>query len=74
MKRETLLSPLSGIINQIYAQTGSLVQAGEEILSIESMKLMYPVTSGIQGKINLTVSVGEFVQELQELGTIIGED
>jgi len=70
MKRELLLSPISGIIAQIYAKSGDLVRENELILQIEVMKLFYDITAGISGKINLSVHEGNFVQESQELGTI----
>jgi biotin carboxyl carrier protein len=70
MKRETLLSPLSGIINEIFIPTGSIVQVDQEILNIESMKLLYPVTSGLNGLLELIIAPGQFVQESQELGFI----
>lgn len=71
MRKETLLSPLSGIIYQIYATSGSLVSENELILQIECMKLFYDVTAGLNGRLDLKVQSGEFVQEGQEIGTII---
>ena len=71
MLKETLFAPCSGIISQIYTPSGSLVKVGDEILSIEVMKLFMPVTASLGGKINLIIAQGEFVQENQELGEIL---
>ena len=71
--KETILAPISGIINQIVSPTGSKVYINELILRIEIMKLFYDVSSSLNGTINLFVSEGEFVQEGQSLGEIIGE-
>jgi biotin carboxyl carrier protein len=71
MLKETLYAPCSGLISQIYTPSGSLVNEGDEILSIEVMKLFMPVVSSLNGKIKLIVSEGEFVQENQELGEIL---
>jgi len=72
MQKETLLSPMSGLICNIKYPTGSLVCANELIFQIECMKLYYDITAGIDGKINLIVKDGEFVQEGQPLGEILG--
>ena len=73
MLKETLISPVSGIVAKLYAKNDDLVSENELILQIEVMKLFYDVTAGISGKINLTVTEGQFVQESEELGTIIEE-
>ena len=62
---------MSGIVAQIYTPTGSIVQVNDELLSMECMKLFYPVSAGLSGQINLIINVGEFVEEGQELGTIL---
>jgi biotin carboxyl carrier protein len=71
MRKETLLAPVSGIVSQILTHSGSKVAEGQEILNLEVMKLFYSVSAGLSGKINLMVSEGEFIQEGQELGTIL---
>lgn len=73
MRKETLFAPMSGIIYKIYTPTGAHVNIDEKILDIECMKLFHGVTAGLNGKINLTVKDGEFVQEEQELGFILEE-
>ena len=70
MRKETLIAPVSGIVSQINVHSGSKVVEGQEILSLELMKLFYGVTAGLSGKLNLIVSEGEFVAEGQELGII----
>lgn len=71
MRREVLESPLSGIISQIDKSSGSFVKVDELILSIECMKLLHPVTAGLSGKLNLSIQIGQFVQESEILGEII---
>jgi biotin carboxyl carrier protein len=73
MRKETLLSPLTGIIAQVYTPTGTIVQVNDEILSVECMKLFYPVSASINGKLELKVNVGEYVEESQEIGFILGD-
>lgn len=71
MRKETLFSPVSGIVSQILMPSGSIVKVDELILNIEVMKLFYEVTNELNGKLELLVHEGEFVQEGQELGTVI---
>ena len=71
MRKETLYSPVSGIISQILTHSGSKVYEGQEIINIEVMKLFYCVTSGLSGTLSLNISEGEFCQEGQELGYIL---
>jgi biotin carboxyl carrier protein len=73
MRKETLLAPLTGIVAQIYTPNGASVQVNDEILSIECMKLYYPVISSLVGRLNLIINIGEYVQEGQELGSILEE-
>lgn len=73
MLKETLISPYSGIVAQVFAHSDDKVTEGQEILSIEIMKLLYFITAGLTGKLIINVVVGEFVQEGQELGTILEE-
>lgn len=55
---------------QIYTKNGDLVRENQLILQLEVMKLFYDISAGIDGRINLLVSTGEFVAEGHELGTI----
>jgi len=73
MRKETLLASTSGIVAQVYAPTGALVKENELILQIECMKCYFDHVAGISGELLLTVNVGSFVQESEELGTIIGD-
>lgn len=73
MKKETLISPVSGIVAQILAPSGSIVKENELILQIEVMKMYIDCTAGLNGKIELIINLGEFVTESSELGYIIGD-
>lgn len=70
MLKETLTANVSGIVAQVYAPTGTLVKENELILQIECMKCYFDIVAGINGKLELIIKPGEYVQELQELGYI----
>lgn len=73
MLKESLFSPVSGIIAQIVRHSGDAVKLNDVICNVEVMKLFYNVTAGIDGMVHLVINEGQFVQEGQELGYILGE-
>jgi biotin carboxyl carrier protein len=70
MRKETLLAPLSGIVHEIMKYPDNKINENDTVLTIECMKLIYPLEAGLSGKLSLNISIGEFVAEGQELGTI----
>ena len=63
-----LLSEISGSIWKINCKVGDIVDSGEEVLVIESMKMEIPVVSNVKGTvISIFVNEGEMVNEDQKL-------
>ena len=63
-----LWSEISGSIWKINCKVGDVIQAGQEVLIIESMKMEIPVVSNITGVVvSIFVDEGEMVNEDQKL-------
>ena len=63
-----LSSEISGSIWKINCKVGDVIETGQEVLIIESMKMEIPVTSNISGTvISIFVDEGEMVNEDQKL-------
>ena len=63
-----LLSEISGSIWKINCKVGDVIEAGQEVLIIESMKMEIPVISNITGVVvSIFVDEGEMVNEDQKL-------
>ena len=63
-----LLSEISGSIWKINCKVGDVIEAGQEVLIIESMKMEIPVVSNITGVVvSIFVDEGEMVNEDQKL-------
>ena len=63
-----LLSEISGSIWKINCKVGDIIEAGREVLIIESMKMEIPVVSNFAGVIlSIFVDEGEIVNEDQQL-------
>ena len=63
-----LLSEISGSIWKINCKVGDAIEAGQEVLIIESMKMEIPVVSNITGVVvSIFVDEGEMVNEDQKL-------
>ena len=60
-------------IGQIMKPTGSVVQADEEILEIETEKVNQVISAPAAGKVELTVSEGDTVSVDQIIGSIDSE-
>ena len=68
MNKVVLSSEISGSIWKIKCNVGDLIEEGQEILIIESMKMEIPVISGFSGTvISILVDEGEMVNEDQKL-------
>ena len=63
-----LWSEISGSIWKINCKVGDVIEAGQEVLIIESMKMEIPVVSNITGVVvSIFVDEGEMVNEDQKL-------
>ena len=68
MDKVVLSSEISGLIWKINCKVGDVVEMGQEVLIIESMKMEIPVTSNASGTvISIFVNEGEMVNEDQKL-------
>ena len=65
---KTVCATVSGRVVQCTASEGDQVQAGDEVVKIESMKMEIPVESEASGRVvRLLVQEGDDVQEGQVL-------
>ena len=63
-----LSSEISGSIWKINCKVGDVIEAGQEVLIIESMKMEIPVVSNFSGVVvSIFVEEGEMVNEDQKL-------
>ena len=68
MDKVVLSSEISGSIWKINCKVGDVIETGQEVLIIESMKMEIPVTSNVSGTvISILVDEGEMVNEDQKL-------
>ena len=68
MGRAILLSEISGSIWKINCKVGDVVETGQDVIVIESMKMEIPVVSNISGSVvSIFVVEGEMVDEDQKL-------
>ena len=68
MNKIALASEISGSIWKIHCKVGDVIEKGQEVLIIESMKMEIPVTSNVSGTvISIFVDEGEMVNEDQKL-------
>lgn len=66
-----VISVMSGNVFKVNVSAGDVVQKGDEIIVIESMKMEVPVTVEKNGSVKkINVSEGDFVQEGQTLAVI----
>jgi acetyl-CoA carboxylase carboxyltransferase component len=65
---ETCHSPLTGMVEEVLAENGAYVGAGDPVLLVESMKMNHEVVAPFAGRVNgLRVAKGDQVEEGQEL-------
>ncbi len=63
-------APTDGVVSFIAASSGATVSAGEEIMGIEVMKMIYPVKAPVGGTVEFTVKVGEMVTVEQTVAKV----
>ena len=68
MNKVVLSSEISGSVWKIKCNVGDVIEEGQELLIIESMKMEIPVISDYSGTvISILVDEGEMVNEDQKL-------
>ena len=68
MDKVVLSSEISGSIWKINCKVGDVIETGQEVLIIESMKMEIPVISNASGAVtSIFVDEGEMVNEDQKL-------
>ena len=67
-----ITSEVSGSVWKLLKQVGDTVDAGEEIMLIESMKMEIPVSGETGGRIDaISVAEGEAVTEGQTVAVVV---
>ena len=75
MGRAILLSEISGSIWKINCKVGDVIESGQDVIIIESMKMEIPVVSNVSGTVvSIFVVEGEMVDEDQKLIEINTKD
>ncbi|MGE5589781.1 MAG: biotin/lipoyl-containing protein [Bacillota bacterium] len=61
---KSLTSPMAGVVLRVPAQAGQPLQAGQEAVVLESMKMEIPVEASEAGTVReVRVKAGDFVNE-----------
>ncbi|MCR4789713.1 MAG: sodium-extruding oxaloacetate decarboxylase subunit alpha [Treponemataceae bacterium] len=68
----TIKAPVAGNVLKLCVSDGDEVQEGQDILTVESMKMELPVKATASGKIKFTVAVGNQIAADQVVATIGG--
>ena len=75
MGRAIILSEISGSIWKINCEVGDVVESGQDVIVIESMKMEIPVVSTVTGTVvSIFIVEGEMVDEDQKLIELNTED
>ena len=70
----SVVSPMPGRVVKIFVQPGQQVKKGENLISVESMKMEYFMKATRDGVINnIKVKEGDAVAMKQELATFVKE-
>ena len=68
MNKVVLSSEISGSVWKIKCNVGDVIEEGQEVLIIESMKMEIPIISDFSGTvISILVDEGEMINEDQKL-------
>eukprot|EP01124_Arcella_intermedia_P016980 TRINITY_DN2360_c0_g1_i1.p2 TRINITY_DN2360_c0_g1~~TRINITY_DN2360_c0_g1_i1.p2 ORF type:complete len:734 (-),score=144.20 TRINITY_DN2360_c0_g1_i1:2245-4179(-) len=72
VERGSLESKLPGTVEQVKVVEGQNVKAGDTLIVLESMKMMYPITSPVDGKVQkIFFKKGDFVQAKENLVIVL---
>ena len=65
---KTMMSPLPGVVTEVFVKTGEYIEAGHVVLVIEAMKMKNSIRTTRSGKISsVLVNPGETVSHKQPL-------
>lgn len=65
---EKVYASMAGIVLNVLVKVGEKIHSGQEVLTLESMKMEVPVQSPAGGTVKeVKVNVGDFVNEGDEL-------
>ena len=66
-----ILAPIPGVINRVIHQSGTKINTGETILTLEAMKMECEITASISGLVKeIRVRPGEKVEKNQILAVL----
>jgi acetyl-CoA/propionyl-CoA carboxylase, biotin carboxylase, biotin carboxyl carrier protein len=68
-----IISPLVGTVCSQLCEDGATVAAGEHVVEIEAMKMMFPLAAPVGGKVRFTVSLGQVVGQDDVVAVIESE-
>jgi acetyl-CoA carboxylase biotin carboxyl carrier protein len=59
-----ITSPMAGTVARVLVEQGDMVQVGQDVVILESMKMEIAVQAELGGRVRaVQVSIGEFVDE-----------
>ncbi len=59
-----LISSMAGVVAEVKVNVGDTIEKGDEVLTVESMKMMIPFEAEIGGVVKeIKVDVGDFINE-----------
>ena len=59
-----LISSMAGVVAEVKVNVGDTIEKGDEVLMVESMKMMIPFEAEVGGVVKeIKVDVGDFINE-----------
>ena len=63
-----VLASMAGTVSEVLVKVGDKVEVGQDVVILESMKMLIPVQSTIKGNVQeIKGNVGEFINQEQVL-------
>lgn len=73
VSRHSVRGSIVGILSDLAVDEGDLVEEGDVIASIESMKTMFPLYASASGRVRFLLELGEIVGEGDVVAEIVSE-
>ncbi|MGM7697004.1 acetyl/propionyl/methylcrotonyl-CoA carboxylase subunit alpha [Microbacterium sp. A84] len=67
-------APMPGSVVAVHVEDGSIVAAGQPLLSIEAMKMEHPVLAPHDGTVHVLVAAGDQVRRDQSVATVTSDN